>query len=113
MAKIILEVILLFNRIREKRIERDGQYELTLQIPEDEYFDVYDTVKAEAANEILSNYLTLKQDDGRVGEVNISHNKNGHVVKIITDLHYTGNEHTAAWYTPDALNIHRHDDDED
>jgi hypothetical protein len=101
----------LFNSIREKRIQRDGQYELTLQIPENEYFDVYDTIKAEAAHEILSNYLTLKQDDGRVGEINISHNKSGHMVKITTELHYIGNDHTEGWYTPDTLNIFRHDED--
>jgi hypothetical protein len=81
MAKLIVEVISLFNRMREKRIERDGQYELTLQIPENDYFDAYDSIKAEAAHEILSNYLTLQQDDGRIGEVNISHNKSGHMVK--------------------------------
>ena len=101
----------MFNSIREKRIQRDGQYELTLQIPEEEYFNAYDTIKAEAAHEILSNYLTLQQDDGRVGEVNISHNKSGHMVKITSDLHYMENDHTEGWYTPDTLNIHRHDED--
>lgn len=105
------EVIDLFNSIREKRIERDGLYELTLQIPEEEYFNAYDTVKAEAANEILSNYLTLQQDDGRIGEVNIDHNKSGHVIKIQAALHYTGNDHTEATFTPDVLNIHRYDED--
>lgn len=101
----------MFNTIREKRIERDGQYQLTLQIPEEEYFNSYDTVKAEAAQEILSNYLTLQQDDGRIGEVNINHNKSGHVIKITTDLHYMDNDHTEARFTPDTLNIHRHDED--
>lgn len=101
----------MFNSIREKRIARDGLYELTLQIPENEYFDAYDTVKAEAAHEILHNYLMLQQDDGRIGEVNINHNKSGHVIKITTDLHYLENDHTEGWYTPDTLNIHRHDED--
>jgi hypothetical protein len=63
-----MEVIFVFNSIREKRIQREGLYELTLQIPEDEYFDVYDTVKAEAAREILHNYLMLQQDDARLVE---------------------------------------------
>lgn len=101
----------MFNSIREKRIARDGQYELTLQIPENEYFDVYDDIKAEAAREILHNYLTLQQDDGSIGEVNINHNKSGHMVKITTDLHYLGNDHTKGWNTPDTLNIYRHDED--
>lgn len=111
MAKLIREAIILFNSIREKRIVRDGQYELTLQIPENEYFNVYDTVKSEAAREILHNYLMLQQDDGRIGEVDINHNKNGHIIKITADLHYTGNDHTDGWQTPDVLNIHRHDED--
>lgn len=110
MVKIIIEVIILFNSIREKRIQRDGQYELTLQIPETEYFNAYDSVKAEAASEILANYLRLKQDDGRVGDVNISHNKNGHIIKITTELHYMGNDHTEGSYIPDTLNIFRHDE---
>lgn len=101
----------MFNNIREKRTERDGQYQLTLQIPENEYFDAYEGVKTEAAHEILSNYLTLKQDDGRIGKVNINHNKNGHVIKITADLHYLGNNHTEATYIPDTLNIYRHDKD--
>jgi hypothetical protein len=107
MAKIIMEVIFVFNSIREKRIQREGLYELTLQIPENDYFDVYDTVKVEAAREILYNYLTLQQDDARLGGVDISHNRNGHIVKITADLHYTGNDHTDGWNTPDYLNITR------
>lgn len=101
----------MFNRIREKRITRDGLYELTLHIPEKEYFDAYDDVRVEAAEEILCNYLTLKQDDGRIGEVKINHNKSGHVIKITTDLHYLGNSHTEGWNIPDTLNIYRHDED--
>lgn len=97
----------MLNSIREKRLLRDGVYELTLQIPEDEYFDIYDSIKSETGEEILNNYFIYKQDDGRFEDVSIKHNKNGHIVDITAKVHYTGNDHTEATYTPDYLNINR------
>lgn len=97
----------MLNSIRENRIQRDGLYEVTLQIPEDDFFFVYDSITVDAAREILDKYLAYHQDDGRPGEINIRHNKNGHVVDITVDMHYTGNDHTDAKPIPDALNITR------
>lgn len=94
----------MLNRIRERRIERDGIYELTLQIPEDEYFNVYDDVTEYSATEILGNYLTKYQDDARFDNVRIKHNKNGHVVDIKAELRYIDNDHTDASPIPDMLN---------
>lgn len=84
----------MLSSIRDRRIQRDGLYELTLQIPEEDYFLAYDTITENAASEILDNFLSYHQDDGRPGDVEIKHNKNGHVVNITTELHYTGNDHT-------------------
>lgn len=97
----------MLNSIRENRIQRDGLYEVTLQIPENEYFNVYESVTQDAAYEILDNYMNYHQDDGRPENVNIKHNKNGHVVNIEVDMHYTGNDHTDAKPIPDTLNITR------
>ncbi|SEF74805.1 hypothetical protein SAMN05660865_00921 [Caloramator fervidus] len=94
----------MLNRIRERRIQRDGLYEITLQIPEDEYFSVYDSVTEYNAVEILGNYLMKYQDDARFDNVRIKHNKNGHVVDIKADLHYLKNDHTDASPIPDMLN---------
>jgi hypothetical protein len=98
----------MLNRIRDSRIQRDGLYELTLQMPENEYFDVYDSLSDDAAAEILGNYLSYHQDDARPEGIEISHNKNAHVVNIGANLHYIGNEHSDnVKVTPDTLNITR------
>ncbi|MCX7641129.1 MAG: hypothetical protein N2Z20_00660 [Elusimicrobiales bacterium] len=94
----------MLNRIRETRIQRDGLYEITLQIPEKEYFSVYDSVTEYNAIEILGNYLTKYQDDARFDNVRIKHNKNGHIVDIKAELHYLDNDHTDASPIPDMLN---------
>ncbi|TDT51117.1 hypothetical protein [Fonticella tunisiensis] len=100
----------MLNSIRDKRIQRDGLYELTLQIPEDEYFSVYDTVTIESAQDILQQFLDYHQDDGRPDEVDINYNKNGHVVNITANLHYIGNEHTEPRHTPNRLTASRRDE---
>lgn len=84
----------MYNSIREKRIQRDGMYQITLQIPEEDYFNSYEDLTKKAANEILKNYLNYHQDDGRPDDVEISHNKNAHIVKINANLHYINNDHT-------------------
>ena len=94
----------MLNSIRDKRIQRDGLYELTLQMPESEYFNSYDSVTPEAAYEILGNFLSYHQDDGRAELVDISHNKNGHIVNITANLHYIGNDHTDVGKTSDMMN---------
>jgi hypothetical protein len=94
----------MLNAIRDSRIQRDGLYELTLQMPESEYFDAYDTLTDEAASEILGNFLSYHQDDGRPELVGIEHNKNGHIVNIKAKLHYTGNDHTDVGKTSDMMN---------
>jgi hypothetical protein len=94
----------MLNSIRDRRIQRDGLYELTLQMPESEYFNAYDTLTTEAAYEILGNFLSYHQDDGRPEVVDIEHNKNGHIVNIKANLHYLGNDHTDVGKTSDMMN---------
>lgn len=84
----------MLNSIRERRIRRDEMYKLTLEMPENEYFNAYDSITEDAAKEILCNYLNYHQDDGRADEVGIKHNKNGHIVNIQANLHYLENDHT-------------------
>lgn len=97
----------MFNNIRENRIQQDGLYKVTLQMPESDYFAAYDSITSDAAYEILGNYLAYHQDDGRVSDVDIKHNSNGHVVNISANLHYMGNTHSDIRKTPDYLNITR------
>ena len=107
MAKIINEVVNMLNSIRDRRIERDGLYKIALQVPEKEYFSTYDTVSADAADEILKNYLSFYEDDGVPFNTNISHNKNAHIIEITSELHYMENDHSKTRYVPDVLNINR------
>lgn len=100
---------MLLNSIRERRIQRDGLYEVTLQMPENEYFNVYDSVSYDAAYEILGNYLSYHQDDGRPDGIDIKHNKNGHIVNITANLHYTGNDHSDVRRIP-AIDITRNEE---
>jgi hypothetical protein len=97
----------MLSSIRENRIRRDELYEITLQIPENEYFDAYEGISASAAEDILQNHLRYHQDDGKPEKVNIKHNKNGHVVNITAELHYLGNDHTKQESIPDMLNYTR------
>lgn len=78
----------MFNESRENRVYKDGAYHLTLQIPEDEYFSVYDSVSHNIASEILNHYLKIHRDDGVPNNIDIKHNKNLHYVNIEADLQY-------------------------
>jgi hypothetical protein len=82
-----------------------GMYAVILQIPQDEYFSVYDSINDNAATEIVKNYLYYRGDDGRPEKVKITHNHNDKIVNINLYLYYTGNDHTEIFRTPDILNI--------
>lgn len=82
----------MFNESRESRIKKENGYHLTLQIPENEYFFVYDSVSQQNATEIINHYLKIRQDDGQPRNIDIKHNKNAHVVNVEADLNYIGND---------------------
>lgn len=81
-----------------------GMYAVILQIPEDEYFNVYDSVSDGAASEIVQNYLNYRGDDGRPDRVTISHDSSSRIVNIHLYLYYTDNDHTEIFRTPSILN---------
>lgn len=84
----------MINSILERRILKDGLYDMWLTINENDYFMVYDDISQANAQELVDTYLLSRQDDGRPGEVQIRHNKNQHIVSIYANLDYTGNEKT-------------------
>lgn len=88
----------MLNAIHESRLRDGNDFRVKLQIPEKEYFDVYDGISKDAAEEIINNYLQYHQDDGMPENVNIKHNKNNHVVNIEMDVRYIGNDYTKATY---------------
>jgi hypothetical protein len=86
-------------------MQSKGMYAVILQIPENEYFLVYDSISNVAANEIVTNYLQYHSDDGRPENIVIKHDKSGHLININLYLYYTDNDHTEIFRTPQLLNI--------
>ena len=85
----------MLNRIRETRTrDEKGIYTLTLEIPEKEFFLVYNDVDNESANDLLKQYLIFRQDDARLATVDINHDRNNHMINVVSELNYLGNDHT-------------------
>lgn len=85
----------MLNSIREIRTrDEKGIYTLTLEIPEKDFFLVYNDVDNQSANDLLKQYLIFRQDDARLASVSIEHDKNNHIVNVISELNYLDNEHT-------------------
>lgn len=81
--------------IRETRSVKEGLHNIILEIPEETYMTFYEELNDEYAQDILTEYLKYHQDDARISDVKIDHNKNSHTVNIYANLHYLGNEKTA------------------
>ncbi|HZJ56877.1 MAG TPA: hypothetical protein VFD89_01385 [Clostridia bacterium] len=90
----------MLDSILEHRVLRDGLYDISLIMNENDYFMVYDNISNENATEIMDNYLVRRQDDGRPDGVQIKHNKNRHIVSINASLHYTENDKTTYTMRP-------------
>jgi hypothetical protein len=87
----------------EARIRKGDIYNLILEVPEREYFQIYEDLGSEAAEDILQQYLVYHGDDGRYSDVEIQYNKNTHIVSIHADLRYDDNDHTEMPYLPPHL----------
>lgn len=85
----------MFNSIREmRRKDAEGLYNLTIEVSEKDFFEIYEDTDNNTADTLIRQYLANIQDDARFENVKIHHNKNRHTIRITTDLHYLGNEHT-------------------
>ncbi|HHY42707.1 MAG TPA: hypothetical protein GX514_07665 [Thermoanaerobacterales bacterium] len=84
----------MFDFIRETRAKKDGLYNITLEIPYETYKTFYNDLSIEKARDILTEYLKYRQDDARISDVKIDHNKNTGIVNIYANLHYLGNDKT-------------------
>ncbi len=85
----------MLNSIREVRVRnKKGLYDLTLEIPEKEYFLVYNDVNQESAHNIIKQYLVHREDDARPENIAIDYDRNKHMVSLTSELHYLENDHT-------------------
>ena len=78
----------MLGNILEYRQLKDGLYDVSLIISENDYFMVYDNINDENAKELMRNYLCHRQDDGKANNIQIKYNKNRHIVSIKANLHY-------------------------
>ncbi|KXZ39834.1 hypothetical protein SAMN05661008_00945 [Alkalithermobacter thermoalcaliphilus JW-YL-7 = DSM 7308] len=78
--------------IRERK--NNNLYNLTLEIPDKRYFEVYEDINEENALDIVNRYLISKQDDARPQNIKIKYDQNSHLIRLTTDLYYLGNDHT-------------------
>lgn len=88
------QVLRMFNFIRETRAVRGGLHSVILEIPADTYKTFYNDLSEENAQYILTEYLRHRQDDARVSDIKIEHDKYANIVKIYANLHYLENEKT-------------------
>ncbi len=82
------------NIFEQRNKLEDGKYNLSLEVADSAYFDIYENVDSAAAEDLLRNYLKSNSDDGRFENVHINYNKNRHLVNITAKLNYDGNVHT-------------------
>jgi len=86
----------MLNNIREIRTRSNkGLYNLTLEIPEKEFFQVYDDVNKESAYDIIKKYLIYREDDARPRNTEINYNKGKQIICLNSELHYLENDHSS------------------
>ncbi|MDK2918279.1 MAG: hypothetical protein PWQ37_1012 [Candidatus Petromonas sp.] len=95
----------LLNSISERRIRLGDKYKLYLEVPEKEFLTVYSReISVKNGRDALSQYLNYHQDEARIDDVKIKHDKNNHSINIEADLYYVGNKHTDQNPVPPYLN---------
>lgn len=95
----------MINSISERRVKLKNKYKLYLEVPEKEYMLIYDDeISVKNARDILTQFLKYHQDDGRIENTEIKHDKNNHSINIEADLLYIGNDHTVQKNVPTYLN---------
>lgn len=95
----------MLNSISERRIKLKDKYKLYLEVPEKEYLLTYNNeISVKNARDILTQFLKYHQDDGRIENAQINHDRNNHSINIEADLVYVGNDHTTQKNIPTYLN---------
>lgn len=75
-----------FKEIRTRK--RHGVYDLTLEIPEDDFFRKYKSTNMESAKGIIDNYLIKRHDFGKAEKIDIRHDERNHIIQLTTVLDY-------------------------
>lgn len=84
--------------------ERIGdRYNIKLDLPEKEYFEIYEDLDKEAARDIVKQYMVYHGDEGRYRDVSIDWDRGAHIVSIKAELDYMENDHTEEFTIPHHL----------
>ncbi|SKC79749.1 hypothetical protein [Maledivibacter halophilus] len=95
----------MLNSISERRIKLKDRYKLYLEVPEKDYLMIYNNeISVENARDVLTQFLKYHQDDGRIENTQVNHDRNNHSINIEADLVYLGNDHTNPKNIPPYLN---------
>ena len=84
------------DNIIETRYKReDGTYDISLEVKDSAYFNVFDNADTTSGKEFLRDYLKSNADDARYADISVNHNKGRRIVSIKAKLDYEGNMHTS------------------
>lgn len=83
----------MYNSIIEKRFVNGEVHNLILEIPINEYRNIYDGFSNEIASEIVNYHLQYRGDDGRPSDIEIRQKDNS-IIKICAKVKYLRNDHT-------------------
>lgn len=75
------------------RLDNDN-YNLTLEIGEDNYFNTYEDVDHQAAEDVVRNYLRSNADDAEFSDLEIKHHRDRRTISVYAKLSYDNNRHT-------------------
>lgn len=85
----------MIDSIRETRFRsKNDSYVSILEMREEDFFKSHDRVDSEVAEELVSNYLIERGDDGRASNIDINHDKANKIISVQYNLSYVGNDHT-------------------
>ncbi len=84
----------MYNSIIEKRLVDEGVHNVILEIPVNEYKNIYDECNNEIAWEIINYHLQYRGDDGRPSDIQMESEDNDGVIRISATVNYLGNDHT-------------------
>lgn len=77
------------ENIRETRYKRgDGIYDISLEVRDSAYFNVFKTVDSDSGSAFLKEYLSGSADEAKYKNIDINYNRGRRIVNIKAKLDY-------------------------
>jgi len=81
------------NIVAQRNRLNDGTYDLSLEVRDSAYFNVYENADKTCGEAFLRDYLSSNADDANCEDIEVRYNKNRHIVNIKAKLNYDNSEH--------------------